>query len=435
MIRKIAPAIAIGASLFAAQLYAGCAIAPKSTHLKQISASQITSEVRAMWVVRSSITSPALIDKVISDAKSHHFNALFIQVRGRGDAYYTSSLEPRAEELSNQPLDFDPLRQVIEKAHANGIQVHAWLDTCYVWGSSKRPLDPHHVLNAHRDWFSTDANGNFRTTNGPECEGAFLSPANLNARKHIHDVFVDVATRYDVDGIHFDYVRYPNVGYDYSYASLTRFKSEMDDALSNDQRYILRKQLGRDRLAYVHTFPRQFQDFRRRQVTEMVRDISKDIKQVKPWVLMSAAVFADAEDAYISRGQDWKTWLRQGYLDAVVPMAYSTSTAKVAAQISDAVQCARGSKRYVLAGIGSWRIPAASSIQKINAARAAGAAGIVLFSYGGITKDGATSAYLDKIQAECCPNNASIPYFSCVGPRPGTPTAHAEPGGVTGNGG
>jgi uncharacterized lipoprotein YddW (UPF0748 family) len=371
-----------------------------------------------MWVVRTSITSPGDIAKVVAQAKAHHFNTLFVQVRGRGDAYYNSSLEPRAEELAKEPLSFDPLAETIRQAHAAGIQVHAWINTCFVWGSPRRPLSPQHVVNAHPEWLDRDAAGNCRMTTGSECEGAFLSPANLDARKHIHNVFLEIAHNYDVDGIHFDYIRYPSTTYDYSFASLSRFRDAIRPRLSFDLAARLDAKRLHDRLAYVHMFPAEFADFRRDQVTEMVAEISHDIKADKPWIVVSAAVFADSKDAYVTRGQDWKTWLRQGYLDAVVPMAYGVDTPKVAAQIADAVSCARESHRFVYAGIGSWHIPAASTIAKIAASRSLGAQGEVLFSYGGMTRDGATTAYLDKVESSCYATPASVPQMAWVPAKP-----------------
>lgn len=373
------------------------------------STAHMPAEVRGLWVVRSSITSVQSIRNIVATAKSHNFNTLFVQVRGRGDAYYKSNFEPRAEELANAPADFDPLQTMIDLAHANGLQVHAWMNTCYVWGDTKLPHAPNHVLNAHPDWIDRDSKGQFHLGKGKDCEGAFLSPANLDARKHIHDVFLDVVRNYDVDGIHFDYVRYPCAAYDYSQASRTRFAATMDATLTPAQLAQVHAAQAHDPFVYQHWFAGHFQDFRRRQVTEMVEQISHDAKQVKPGLLVSAAVFADFDDAYKLRGQDWKTWLQNGYVDAVAPMAYGTSTAKVAAQIQDAVQCAHANGRMVFAGIGAWHIPVASTVEKIAAARSIGADGEVLFSYGGVTHDGATTAYLDKVSSACFAKQALLP--------------------------
>lgn len=375
------------------------------------------SEMRGLWVVRDNLTSPASIRRVVALAVAHRFNALFVQVRGRGDAFYQSSLEPRAEALANAPVDFDPLAETLRQAHAAGLQVHAWMNTCYVWGAGRKPYAASHVVNQHPDWLARDAANRYILQQGRECEGAFLSPANLAARQHIHDVFLDVARRYDVDGLHFDYVRYACADYDYSDAALAHFQAEVQPRLSFDRFRALAVRRQTDRLAYPHAFPNQWQEFRRRQVTEMVGGIARDARAIKPYLIVSAAVFADSKDARETRGQDWKLWLQRGYLDAVVPMAYGASTPKVAAQIADAVACARASGRFAYAGLGAWHIPAASTVAKIGSARSLGAQGFVLFSYGGITKDGTSAAYLEKVRA-CCPGAATVPTMPWLAPRP-----------------
>ncbi len=373
------------------------------------------AEVRAMWVVRSNMTSPAQIDHVVQTAKRFGFNALFVQVRGRGDAYYNSTLEPRAEELANQPLSFDPLAYAISLAHANGIQVHAWLNTDYVWGAGRKPYSPAHIVNTHPDWLMRDVNGNYSLKGTDQCEGAFTSPANPAVRQHIHDVFLEVARKYDIDGIHFDYIRYPNVNYDYSDAAVNGFKAYMDQRLNSAERQRL-AQGGR--LAYIKAYSGEWVNWRRDQVTDLVASISHDVKAIKPWVIVSAAVFADYKEAYSSKGQDWKAWLKQGLLDVVVPMAYGSSTDLVAKQIQDAENAARDSHRFCYAGLGSWHITPDSTEAKIESARAAGAQGVVLFSYGGVTKDGSTDTYLQSVDASSFQRRATLPHLAWLPNNP-----------------
>lgn len=380
-------------------------------------------EMRGLWVVRDSLTSPASIRRVVAEAHAHRFNALFVQIRGRGDAYYLSSLEPRAEELSRAPKDFDPLAEVVRDGHAAKLQVHAWMNTCYVWGAGRKPYAASHVVNQHPDWLARDAKNKYVLRTAPECEGAFLSPANPAARQHIHDVFLDVARRYDVDGIHFDYVRYPNASYDYSNAALLWFRVWMRGRLTAPEIARADLRARRDRLAYPHLYSTEWQEFRRQQVTDMVGSICTDIKAIKPWVIVSAAVFADSFDACTTRGQDWKTWLQRGYLDAVLPMAYGASTPLVSSQIADAVAVARASGRYVYAGLGAWHIPATSTVAKIAVARRLGAQGVVLFSYGGITRDGTSGTYLNAINAACFPSPIPVPTMPWLGTRPDTQSA------------
>src|SRR5437879_1215764 len=87
------------------------------------------NEVRALWVVRTTLTSPERIHKMVESAKASGFNTLIVQVRGRGDAYYRSTREPRALELKDQPLDFDPLAVTLGEARLQGLKVHAWINT------------------------------------------------------------------------------------------------------------------------------------------------------------------------------------------------------------------------------------------------------------------------------------------------------------------
>jgi uncharacterized lipoprotein YddW (UPF0748 family) len=363
------------------------------------------TEMRGLWVARWSLSSPQAIRNVVSAAKLHHFNTLFVQVRGRGDAYYQSDLEPRAEALSDQPASFDPLKSVVAEGHKSGLKVHAWLDTYLVWTGANRPKSPEHVLNAHPDWIARDRDNKFTTLPSEQIEGAFLQASNPAVQNHLYNVFTDVAKRYDVDGIHFDFVRYSCSAYDFSDGALARFASYIKPKLT--ERGLAAVKADRSRVAYVHAFPSEWAAWRREQVTHMVQRISEGVHTLKPWVEVSAAVFANADDALTERGQDWPTWLRNGYLDAVCPMAYSKNTEVVAKQIQYAVKVANG--RHVYAGIGSWRLPVEDTAKKVAAVRALGAQGVTLFSYDGVTKDGRSMSYLDSLTRSTFASRAGFP--------------------------
>ena len=110
-------------------------------------------EVRAVWVVRHSLSSPAAARAVVEEAYGSGFNTLIVQVRGRGDALYRSTLEPRPEFLTGQPR-FDALQVVVEEARARGMAVHAWVNAYIVWGPVDPPRDPGHLVNAHPEWLA-----------------------------------------------------------------------------------------------------------------------------------------------------------------------------------------------------------------------------------------------------------------------------------------
>lgn len=379
-----------------------------------INSSSQPEEMRGMWVMRFSLTSPEAVRNIVAAAKRHNLNTLFVQVRGRGDAWYHSELEPRAEALAHAPADFDPLKLIIEEAHREGIHVHAWLNTYLTWTGSHRPRSPRHIVNAHPDWIARDKNNRYTPLASEQVEGIYVQPSHPAVQEHLYRVFTDVATRYDVDGIHFDYVRYPNLDYDFSDAALARFRAYMEPRLSDVGRAAVKK--DGSRLAYVHMFPKEWAEWRRAQVSGLVKRIAESVQKVKPWVQVTAAVFADPEDAFKDKGQDWRRWLAEEYVDAVCPMAYNKNTEVVVAQIRKAVEAAAG--RHIYAGIGSWRLSARDTAEKIARVRALGAEGVVLFSYDGMTENGRSTQYLDYLTRSTFPSRAGVPRMRWRPERP-----------------
>src|SRR5690606_2245052 len=93
-------------------------------------------DVRGLWVGRSTLASRPSMAAMVREAAAMGVNTLFVQVRGRGEAYYDSQLEPRASELSSAPADYDPLAETIVAAHAAGLRVHAWVNVNLVASAS-----------------------------------------------------------------------------------------------------------------------------------------------------------------------------------------------------------------------------------------------------------------------------------------------------------
>jgi uncharacterized lipoprotein YddW (UPF0748 family) len=360
----------------------------------------VHEEVRALWVVRSTLTSPEKIRRMVESARSAGFNTLIVQVRGRGDAYYRSRWEPRAIELKDQPTDFDPLATTLLEAHQRGLKVHAWLNTSLLANLDALPSDPKHVYNAHPEWLAVpravaaelysmsprDAGYRERIVewskvNRGELEGVYTGPANPKVREHIYRIWMDVLKKYQVDGLHFDYVRLASPDFDYSRTSLTAFRKWLERQLSPAERHALKKSLPAKPLAATEMYQDRFADFQREQITGLVERIYRAVKKRRPEVIVSAAVFANDENAYARRFQDWRRWLRIGILDVACPMAYTPDTAIFRKQIDIATSTAHAARRRIWAGIGAYRIPAESTVEKINAARTIGTDGIILFSY------------------------------------------------------
>src|SRR6185503_10909507 len=187
--------------------------------------SKPSDEVRALWVVRTTLTSPEKIHQMVENAHAAGFNTLIVQVRGRGDAYYSSRHEPRALELKDQPASFDPLATTLMEARRRGLKVHAWLNTSLLANLDTLPTDPEHVYHKHPEWLAvpkpvaaelyglSPKDPRYRQrivewskANRAELEGIYTGPANPKVREHIYKIWMDVLEHYAVDGLHFDYV-------------------------------------------------------------------------------------------------------------------------------------------------------------------------------------------------------------------------------------
>jgi len=378
------------------------------------------NEVRALWVVRNTLTSPEKIHQMVESAKTAGFNTLIVQVRGRGDAYYRSRWEPRANELKDQPAEFDPLAVTIAEAHQRGLKVHAWLNTSLLANLDALPDDPNHVFNRHPEWLAvprpvaaelyqmSPADPRYRQrivewskANRGELEGVYTGPANSKVRDHIYRIWMDILKKYPVDGMHFDYIRLASPDFDYSRTSIENFHQWLKARLTAADRTSLKAAQATDPLAATEIFKDKFADFQREQITGLVQRIYREVKKQRPGVIVSAAVFANDENAYTRRFQDWRRWLQMGILDVACPMAYTTDTEVFRKQVEVASATAHGAGKKVWAGIGAYRIPAESTVEKISVARTLGADGIILFSYDftvSVSTLNPQGDYLDRVR-------------------------------------
>lgn len=359
-------------------------------------------EVRALWVTRVSLTSPASIASLVRSARASGFNTLLVQVRGRGDAYYVGGLEPRADGLAAQRPDFDPLQSVITQARAEGLRVHAWVNVNLVASAAELPAGRNHVVYRHPEWLmvpkplavelaragsrSPEFLGRLTrwTRAADSVEGLFTSPALPDAAAHTVAVIEDLVARYAVDGVHLDYLRYPGPEFDYSLGALREFRSDLEPRLSEAERRRFDARSVGDLIALTDMYPERWAGFRRSRLNALVMRIRTAVKHARPGVMLSAAVFPDAADASAMRFQDWRFWVENQWLDVVCPMAYTQDAGVFDAQIAMARQVA--GTRPVWAGIGAYRLTAARTVENIESARRLGASGIILFSYDSLVQ-------------------------------------------------
>jgi uncharacterized lipoprotein YddW (UPF0748 family) len=339
-------------------------------------------QYRALWVdgFHPGIKSPAQVEKLVADASRANLNALLVQVRKTGDAYFNRADEPRAKDISG-PRDFDPLAYLIRLAHAAvpRIEVHAWVNTFFA-GESSRVFVQH-----GRSWAS-------RTVDGQT--GGFLDPGVPEVQIYLHHVFMDLARNYDIDGIHLDFVRYPGDTWGYNPAAVSSYMLQTAAKSIPDPG------------------DAQWQAWRRDRVTAFVRDLHADLQAVKPSVRLSAALICygggplsaagwTATSAFTSVYQDWREWIVRGYLDFGVPMNYDSDWSAREQRWFDrwlAFEKDSGFANHVVIGVGvflNYPEDGLAQIQRALGASAAGnkVLGVAIYSYASTSVYGTDDFY------------------------------------------
>ncbi len=337
-------------------------------------------ELRGLWVVRTALVSPQAVDQAVDDAAEAGMNALFVQVRGRGDAFYRSTLVPRSPLLERQPREFDPLARLLARARGRGMQVHGWVNLLLA-AHFGQPLPRGHVLEKHADWAMVPRSVATAAlvASGPrrlqliqqagraegDVEGYYLSPAVPRVAEHLEAVVRELVREYPLDGLHLDFIRYPGPTYDYSRAALEGFRRAGGET---------------DLLGGPERNPAGWDDYRRGLVTALATRLCDAARRERAGIVISAAVVPDEAQAVHHKFQDWPRWLAAGLLTAICPMTYTPDNEIFRQQLEGARERAGGA-RPVWAGIAAYRLDVAGIVEKVELARRSGASGVVLFSH------------------------------------------------------
>lgn len=317
---------------------------------------QTRTEYRAFWVdtFNTALNNYDDVLTVVNNAKAAKANALFVQVRRRGDAWYLNSLEPKPD-FTPIAAGFDPLAHLITEAHTNGIEVHAFVIMGAVWNKNPTfapsatlgpPTNPHHVFNLHggydsvtqqivpgpNNWLTRtllpDSSASGISFQGHRFGNDFwLDFGHPDAEAYTVNVLTHLVRNYnDLDGLHLDRIRYPelsvsgqtpstgiNIGYNST--SVNRFNTRFErsgNPAPNDPLW---------------------SQWRRDQVTNLVRRVYLNSIDINPELKISAALIAfgsgptteaswNSAESYWRVYQDWRAWTEEGILDIAIPMNY-----------------------------------------------------------------------------------------------------------------
>jgi uncharacterized lipoprotein YddW (UPF0748 family) len=286
------------------------------------------NELRAYWVdaFGEGIFTEAEITKLVAATKAANLNALVVQVGRRGDCFCNRAMMPRTQ-AGIAPLPYDPLDSLIAKAHAEGIQVHAWIITTAIWNSLTPPLNPNHVFNQHGPKKTGSDNWISRRYDGADRAGAdyLLDPGHPDAADYMVRMYTSVAANYDIDGLNFDRVRLPD-------QNLAAFPGV--SAWGYNPVAVARFQQHTGRVDEPRPDDAQWLDWRRDQITNIVRKVYVETYAIKPQLAISADTITygygpvsvpggwEATRTYREVLQDWRGWMEEGILDLNIPMNY-----------------------------------------------------------------------------------------------------------------
>ncbi len=244
---------------------------------------------------------------LLNTLQASGINAVIVQIRPAGDAFYDSPYEPWSEWLTGtqgkapEPY-WDPLQLMVSEAHKRGMEFHAWFNPYRVdmnWQGDKIRA-PNHLSNTHPEW--TLAYG----------ANLYLDPGIPAAREYVTRIVLDVVRRYEIDAVHFDDYFYP-----YRIPEVA-----FPDTLSYDQ--YGQRFLNRD-------------DWRRDNVNQFIEALHDSLFYLNPEIQFGISPFGvwrneatDPTGSATRAGQtsyddlyaDIRLWLQKGWIDYVMPQAY-----------------------------------------------------------------------------------------------------------------
>ena len=373
-----------------ALLYLGMAIPIQAQVVQNESPEPPKKEFRSFWLATAggmdwppnttdANTQREALRDIIHNAKAMGLNAVVFQVVPRGDAFYESERLPWSSFLTGGPNvgipgkdpGWNPLEFAIEEAHKLGLELHAWYN---VYMANREEYDrspdsdPPHVYYSHPEWIEQV----------PQSAGSvwnWLNPAIPEAREWIVGNVVEIVENYDVDAVHFDFIRY---GTNY----------ERDDSLMQ---------------VYNPAELTNISDWRRENINMFVRDVYAAVKDVKPWVKVGSTPVGHyrtsggwaAGYGYSQYYQDSRRWAEEGVHDYVAPQLYwdigapgdgGSHAPRFEWLVDDWTSDMRGRHYYI--GTGPYRVEIKPQISaQIDTVRNSPAPGHMHFSYRNILDD------------------------------------------------
>ncbi len=298
-------------------------------------------------------------DAFFAGMRRAHLNAFFPNVCNGAHADYQSDVLPLSKAAQQRG---DQVATMIAAAHRHAVEVHLWRVDFNLFSPGRDAVD----RLAAEGRLCLDQGGHI--VGGPN--SGTLCPSNPQNQQLEIDAMVEMARRFHPDGIHFDYIRYPQIDSCYCDGCRARFEVVLGRRLAHWPQDVLSD--GPVRHAWL--------DFRRSQIDRVVSEVSRRVRAEAPGVRITAAVFTDWDTwARDGIGQDWPMWAQKGWIDFACPMDYTQDVDELARDVAKQRQWV-GPDFPLEIGLGAYTSPTAWHLADlVDTARANGASGLMFF--------------------------------------------------------
>ncbi len=320
----------------------------------------LPGEFRGAWCHRPYGIKGWTWDKTVRRFAAAGFNAIFPNMLWGGTASYPSRVLPVSPAVRKNG---DQIAACLRACRRYGVQMHVW-KVCFNLGPHP---DPAFLRRLTRE-------GRLQKNRfGRSGRRKWLCPSDPRNQRLEIDSLLEIVRNYPVDGIHFDYIRYPGADFCYCNGCRKRFERFAGVRIRHWPADVLKN----------GPYHAQWLAFRRHNITTIVRAVHDGAKKIRPGVKISAAVFSNWLSCRDSLGQDWVAWCRKGYLDFVCPMDYIASDFQFGRTVRRQLAWVRGFGTPLYPGIGlsTARFGAPGLISQILITRKQRTGGFMVFEY------------------------------------------------------
>jgi len=328
----------------------------------------VPDEHRAYWCHSAFGVDGVTWDEAIKRLADNGFTAILPNMLWGGAAFYPSSVLPTAADVAEKG---DQIALCLAACRKYGVECHVWKVN---WNMGSRA--PREFLERMKAEGRTQVS--FAGTPQPQ----WLCPSHPANQQLEIDSMVEVARNYDVHGIHFDYIRYPDSDHCFCAGCRARFEKQLGRPVANWPKDA--GPGGKDFESWL--------EFRRQNITKVVAGVHDGARKARPGIKISAAVFRNWPQDRDKVGQDWKVWCDKGYLDFVCPMDYTPYNDSFRNMAMQQMEWAGNVPCYPGIGQSTWpdRLDIVKLVEQIAITRELGAGGFTVFNYG-------TAEYADMV--------------------------------------